>query len=252
MSKQSLSLPDALVSLLAQADKSRGFPAGTMAAVMQQETGGNSKYLDAPDTYHYGLNAEGKRIAGHTGKVSTAFGPFGILESTGRDPGYGVKPLQNKSLEEQVRFASDYLDARSKSAGSLQGGLAGYGEGEKYSRQVTRRINGNVPVEPLPMAVPVQQAMQASVEAPPVVVAQEQTMAMPVMPPPEVIAQAVAATPVAETPDPWAAMKQAMPQEITPADMNYGAMPVPVPVQLAQLPNSPNFRSFLKPLRKVI
>jgi hypothetical protein len=250
MSKQLLGLPDALVSMLAQADQQRGFPAGTMAAVMQQESGGNSKYLNAPDTYHYGLNAEGKRIAGHTGKVSTAFGPFGILESTGRDPGYGVKPLQNKSLEEQVRFASEYLDARSKSAGSLQAGLAGYGEGEKYSRQVARRIQGNAPVESVPMAAPVQQAMQVPVEAPPVVVAQNQPAALPVMPPPEVLAQAVAPVPVEVAPDPWAAIKRVAPQRITPADMNYGGMPTPL--QVAQVTSGPNFSSFLKPLRKAV
>ena len=159
-------------ALLAQADKARGFPAGTMASVMQQETGGNAKYLQDPSTYHYGLNAEGKRVAGHTGKISTAFGPFGILESTGRDPGYGVRPLQNKSIEEQVRFASDYLDARSKSAGSLNAGLAGYGEGAKYSQQVARRRDGGIPT-PVQLAqtvVPPQEVPQAPavMAAPPV------------------------------------------------------------------------------------
>lgn len=100
--------------LLQAADKQYGFPSGTMASLMQQETGGNQKYLNDPAAYHYGLNAEGKRIAGHTGKVSTAFGPFGILESTAANPGYGVAPLKDKSLEEQVRFAAEYLGARSK------------------------------------------------------------------------------------------------------------------------------------------
>lgn len=104
---------------------------------MQTEVGGRiNEFLNAPETYHYGLNKDGKRIAGHTGKVSTAFGPFGILESTAKDPGYGVKPLQNKSLEEQIRFASEYLAARSKRAGGLAQGLAGYGEGDKYSAKV--------------------------------------------------------------------------------------------------------------------
>jgi len=131
-----------LQKLLADADARHGFPTGTMASVWKQETGGNQKYLDDPGAYHYAAGPDGRRVAGHTGKVSTAFGPFGILESTGRDPGYGVKPLTSKDLNEQVRFASDYLAARSKSAGGLSAGLAGYGEGQKYAAQVEARRNG--------------------------------------------------------------------------------------------------------------
>ena len=127
-----LALPDKVFSLLADADKQRGFPPGTMQALLMQETGGQAKYLNDPTAYHYAANAEGKRIAGHTGKISTAQGPFGILESTGKKPGYGVKPMGDKtSLAEHIRFAADYLDARSKSGGSLSAGLAGYGEGAK-------------------------------------------------------------------------------------------------------------------------
>ena len=145
---QSLGLPDNVVSLLAAADKRNGLPPGTMQAVMQQEVGGQlNKFLSDPTAYHYAPNAEGKRIAGHTGKVSTAFGPFGILESTAAKPGYGVAPLKDKSLEEQVRFASDYLAARSKSAGGLEAGLAGYGEGGKYAKQVASRLGKGAPVQ---------------------------------------------------------------------------------------------------------
>ena len=160
--------PD-ISQLLQAADKQYGFPAGTMASLMQQETGGNQKYLNDPAAYHYDLNAEGKRIAGHTGKVSTAFGPFGILESTAANPGYGVAPLKDKSLEEQVRFAAEYLGARSKAGGGLASGLAGYGEGSKYATQVLARVGDkSAPVvspvvavavaeRPLPEAVPTPQ-----------------------------------------------------------------------------------------------
>lgn len=127
--------------LLEQAEKDRGLPAGLLSSLVQQETGGNQKYITDPTTYHYGLNKEGKRIAGHTGKISTAFGPFGILESTAADPGYGVKPLKDKSLEEQIRFAADYVVGRSKKAG-LKAGLAGYGEGDKYAKSVLGRVAG--------------------------------------------------------------------------------------------------------------
>ena len=149
-----------LQRLLAEADARQGFPAGTMASVWKQETGGNSRYIDDPSAYHYAAGADGRRVAGHTGKVSTAFGPFGILESTARDPGYGVKPLASKDLDEQVRFASDYLAARSKGAGGLAGGLAGYGEGQKYAAQVEARRDGEAGISrgtrrPQPGATPV-------------------------------------------------------------------------------------------------
>jgi len=147
MSKAKNGIPADLMEMLEKADADRGFPKGTMASVMQQETGGQfDKFLGDPSAYHYGLNAEGRRVAGHTGKISTAFGPFGILESTGAQPGYGVKPLSSKDLGEQIRFAADYLSARSKQAGGLEQGLSGYGEGGKYGSQVMARINGNARV----------------------------------------------------------------------------------------------------------
>lgn len=128
-------------AMLAAQDKKYGWPEGLAKAVWMQETGGRKNFIDNPAKYHYEKNAEGKRIAPHTGKVSTAFGPFGILESTARDPGYGVTPLQNKSLEEQIRFAFEYLYALEKEAGSLAGGLGRYGEGQGYARKIENRLN---------------------------------------------------------------------------------------------------------------
>lgn len=153
--------PDELVQLLIQADKENGFPIGTMASIVRQETGGDMKYIQDPTAYHYPLNAQGKRIAKHSGVVSTAFGPFGIVESTAARPGWGVKPLQDKSLAEQVRFAGQYLAARVKQAGSLEKGLAGYGEGPKYAREVLARVGdpGVPPQAPVPATpAPVNQA----------------------------------------------------------------------------------------------
>ena len=161
------SAPDELVQLLIEADKRNGFPVGTMASVMRQEIGDNPRYIQDPAAYHYPLGPDGRRVAKHTGKVSTAFGPFGILESTAADPGYGVRPLQDKSLAEQVRFASDYLAARAKQAGSLEKGLAGYGEGKKYSQQVLGRLSAptvppqaSIPATPAPVnQAPIAQPM---------------------------------------------------------------------------------------------
>lgn len=127
---------------LAAAEKANNLPSGILSSIISQETGNNKAYLEDPSKYHYGLNEEGKRIAGHTGKVSTAFGPFGLLESTASKPGYGVEPLKDKSMDEQIRFAAQYLSRRVKSAGSMFAGLSGYGEGAKYANQVLGRLPG--------------------------------------------------------------------------------------------------------------
>ena len=222
-------ISDDLIKMLGEADKRNGLPPGTMFSVMQQETGGNTKYLDDPTTYHYGLNKDGKRIAGHTGKISTAFGPFGILESTGKDPGYGVQPLKDKSLAEQVRFASDYLAARSKQAGGLQAGLAGYGEGGKYGQQVMARLGKtSVPTATKPVVQTAQAALPASVE-------------VPVEAAPPVVAQGVAEA--AAVPDAWQAFlaraheARTSDQPVQVADLQYGApqMQINVPDFMAMV-----------------
>lgn len=237
-----LALPDKVFSLLAEADKQRGFPPGTMQSLLMQETGGQAKYLNDPTTYHYAANAEGKRIAGHTGKISTAQGPFGILESTGKKPGYGVKPMGDRTdLAEHIRFAADYLAARSKSGGSLSAGLAGYGEGAKYATQVARRRDGQPAVVPAAIE-PVVQMAQAPVVEQPVAAVPAPDVA------PVVLAQADP-TPVAQVPgDP----------EVVPTEMAaQAASPVSAPAFptyqnpdfMAALGNilqrsTPNFQSF--------
>ena len=131
-----LNLPTEVSSSLIQQEQSLGIPPGVLTSIVQQEVGGRlDEFLKDPAKYHYEPDASGNR-------KSTAFGPFGILESTAKDPGYGVKPLQNKSLPEQIRFASEYAAARAKDAGSWEKGLAGYGEGAKYAQAVIGRLNG--------------------------------------------------------------------------------------------------------------
>lgn len=135
-------ISDELKAKLDAAEKANNLPTGILGSIMNQETGGNKAYLDDPSKYHYGLNANGQRIAPHTGKVSTAFGPFGILESTAKNPGYGVPPLKDKSFDSQLEFISRYLSERISRAGSLFQGLSGYGEGSKYASQVLGRLPG--------------------------------------------------------------------------------------------------------------
>lgn len=226
---QSKSLAD-IQKLLFAEDKRQGFPQGTMASLMKQETGGSNKYIEDPTAYHYGLNKEGRRVAGHTGKISTAFGPFGILESTAAKPGYGVPPLKSKDIESQIKWAGEYLNGRAKSAGSLSAGLAGYGEGQKYANQVLARIpqtRVELPTQPIqiasnqiaaPIAVPIpvqnNQPQVAVQEQIPAVMAQNQ----------ENILAPVA---IAPTVNKWAEFLQAANQKagVLPEDLAY-AQPV--------------------------
>jgi hypothetical protein len=154
-----------MAKLLADAEASRGLPTGLLSSVMQQETGGKADYVMDPAKYHYPVNKKGLRVAGHTGKVSTAFGPFGLLESTGAKPGYGVEPLKDKSLPEQVRFAADYLGARIKHAGDIATGLSRYGEGTKYAEKVLSRL-GWKPEAKQVAAAPVQEQVPTQAVVP--------------------------------------------------------------------------------------
>lgn len=218
-------IPDNIFNMLAEADKKYNLPAGTMHSIMQQETGGNAKYLDNPTTYHYSLNADGKRIAGHTGKVSTAFGPFGILESTAADPGFGLKPLKDKtSLAEQMDFAAAYASKR---------GLAAYGEGTKYAQQVSARIGkGN----PVPVQVAQAQPSQRVPEGLPVAQLQPTPVERPVQ-----IAEADLVDPRLQVQqpveDPMQGFQQYAPPPMQVADFNFGNQR---PVQTVQ----PNFKAF--------
>ena len=126
-----------MANKLATAEKANGLPAGLLSSIMQQEIGGRKEFIEDPSKYHYEKDASGKR-------KSSAFGPFGILDSTANKPGYGVKPLADKSIDEQIRFAAQYAAARINQAGSVSGGLAGYGEGSKYASQVMSRLPGGV------------------------------------------------------------------------------------------------------------
>lgn len=132
---------DRFKAMLIEEDRRQNYPLGTMYALWLQETSGSMDYVSDPEKYHYEKNAQGKRIAGHTGKISTATGPFGILRSTGRDPGYGVEPIQDWSdIREHIRFAGDYSKKR---------GFAAYGEGEGYAKQQQSKVD---PVAAMPSA----------------------------------------------------------------------------------------------------
>jgi len=269
MSKtKAFALPDNLITLLSNVDKQKGFPVGTMLSVMQQEVGGQAgKFINDPSAYHYEKNDDGKRIAGHTGKVSTAFGPFGILESTGAKPGYGVEPLKDKSIEEQVRFAGDYLAARSKQAGSLVGGLSGYGEGAKYGQQVAARVgakqgaggmptvamneskpvaNVSVPAAPMEFLSVNGNGTQASTVIPTEIAAQQ----LPADYYQQLAAKNEAPVPMTEE-EAWARFQASLPkEEVTAQDLNYGIPIIEQNIpkfnmpQLNSVSTVPNFSAF--------
>lgn len=69
---------------------------------------------------------DGKLIASPKG----AQGISQVMPNTGRDPGYGVAPLQNDSQEEYIRFGRDYLKAMHKEFnGDMRMALAAYNAG---------------------------------------------------------------------------------------------------------------------------
>ena len=145
----SLKLPDDVQKVISEVGKRTGLPDGLMQSIIVQEISGKSEYFDNPAKYHYEPGTDGKR-------KSTAFGPYGILDSTAKNPGYGVAPLKDKNnLAEQTRFATEYLAARIKDAmakgGTMEDGIAGYGEGMPYAKAVMERIKaGTVAAEAVP------------------------------------------------------------------------------------------------------
>lgn len=133
---------DDLKAKLDAADKAAGLPTGMMRSILQQEIGKRKEFLEDPSKYHYEVGSDGLR-RDSKGTISNAFGPFGLLDSTAKRPGFGVAPLNDKSLDEQIRFASQYLAARIKHAkGDIFAGVGGYGEGAAYASQVLGRLPG--------------------------------------------------------------------------------------------------------------
>ena len=145
----SLKLPDDVQKVISEVSKRTGLPDGLMQSIIVQEVSGKSEYFDNPAKYHYEPGTDGKR-------KSTAFGPYGILDSTAKNPGHGVAPLKDKNnLAEQTRFATEYLAGRIKDAvakgGTMEDGIAGYGQGMPYAKAVMERLKaGTVAAEAVP------------------------------------------------------------------------------------------------------
>ena len=122
------------------AEKAHGLPSGTLRAIMHNEIRNSNAYLDEPDKYHYPVAADGKHRT-KDGVQSSAFGPFGILDSTAQKPGYGITPLKDKSLDEQVRFTAETLSKTSQKLGGLDKALDLYGGNTPgYTQKVLANI----------------------------------------------------------------------------------------------------------------
>lgn len=87
------------------------------------------------DLFRYVSLAEsGGRDYDSAGRVITspkgAKGSMQVMDATNLDPGYGVRPAQNDSLEERARVGQDYLKAMiGNYGGDLTKGLAAYNAG---------------------------------------------------------------------------------------------------------------------------
>lgn len=67
-----------------------------------------------------------------------------VMPKTGKDPGYGVKPLQNKSREEFIRFGRDYLKAMLREFDNdYEKALAAYNAGPGNVKRAIRRGGDN-------------------------------------------------------------------------------------------------------------
>lgn len=81
--------------------------------IMGEESGGRD------------YNADGSVVTSSTG----AKGRMQVLNSTNRDPGFGVRPAQDDSLEERARVGRDYYDAMFKRYGDHDKAMAAYTDG---------------------------------------------------------------------------------------------------------------------------
>ncbi|MFA5142497.1 MAG: lytic transglycosylase domain-containing protein [Candidatus Woesearchaeota archaeon] len=84
-----------------------------LPSLIQTESGGRHTTKD------------GKILTGVTGDK----GITQIRPATGQDPGYGIKPIQNETQEEYIRFTKDYLSKMIQIFGSVEHGVAAYNAG---------------------------------------------------------------------------------------------------------------------------
>ena len=114
-----------------------------LQAVFQQESGNRHR------------NADGSLVTSPAG----AQGAGQIMPPTGKDPGFGVKPLQDDSEQENRRFTGDYLNAMLKRySGNQILALAAYNAGpgkvDDWLKQIGDPRTGQVSNEQFAASIP--------------------------------------------------------------------------------------------------
>lgn len=114
-----------------------------LQAVYQQESGNRHR------------NADGSLVTSPAG----AQGAGQIMPPTGKDPGFGVKPLQDDSEQENRRFTGDYLNAMLKRySGNQILALAAYNAGpgkvDDWLKQIGDPRTGQVSYEQFAASIP--------------------------------------------------------------------------------------------------
>lgn len=222
------------LELMATEEKRTGLPSGTLASLVKQETGFQQRFLEDPSAAHYAAGPNGEK------PKSSARGLGGILEGTAKKPGYGVAPLKDWSVPEQLRFMADYVTARGKRAGSLEAGLAGYGEGTKYAAQVASRIPNRTPAtkeQDAPAMVAQQEVAPVTQEAP-----VQMALAPEELPP----LQYKPSMNEADLVDPnmaWNGGQLAAASQMTPAAFNFG-FSNPIDPKILEKHTQPNLTAF--------
>jgi soluble lytic murein transglycosylase-like protein len=110
----------------------------------------------------------GKHIDPNTGELLTssagAKGISQVMFDTGYDPGYGVKPLQNQSREEYLRFGHDYREALIKHYGSVVLGVTAYNWGpgnvDAHIAKVGNPVKGEISDASWINSIPVKEARE--------------------------------------------------------------------------------------------
>ncbi|HDT6091222.1 TPA: lytic transglycosylase domain-containing protein [Raoultella ornithinolytica] len=117
-----------------------------LQAVFQQESGNRHR------------NADGSLVTSPKG----AQGAGQIMPPTGKDPGFGVKPLQDDSEQENRRFSGDYLGAMLKRYNgnqilALAAYNAGPGQVDDWLNQIGDPRTGQVSNEQFAASIPVNE-----------------------------------------------------------------------------------------------
>lgn len=117
-----------------------------LQAVYQQESGNRHR------------NADGSLVTSPKG----AQGVGQIMPATGRDPGFGIKPLRDDSEQENRRMSGDYLGAMLKRYNgnqilALAAYNAGFGKVDNWIKQIGDPRTGQVSNEQFAASIPVNE-----------------------------------------------------------------------------------------------